>query len=86
MNNTEKFLVDFEKNFPNHSYYRLELFAKGGDAKPVSIPRDDIRAWNSIEKKNCIYFTPNGEYRLSNNQRRKVNAQRMFCVFVELDF
>lgn len=85
MDNTARFLQDLDKNFPNHSFYYLDLRAK---EKKWAIHIDEwqIELRNSFEKKMCIFFTPNWDYELSGGKRRKDNAQNMYCVFVEFDF
>lgn len=85
MNLNEQFLVDMDKVFPNHSFYTLRNRTEE-KSKPIHIDKNQIQVWNWGDKKGCIYYTPNGEYALANWVRQLKNAQRMFSLFVEIDF
>lgn len=85
MSLNEQFLADMDKVFPNHSFYALKTWTEN-KSKPININRREIELRNGGDRKACIYYTPNGEYELAGGVRRLVNAQKMFCLFVEIDF
>jgi hypothetical protein len=85
---TKQFLENIYTMFPNTCFYRMpdikEEWKKSMWAIPV-IDKTKLDVYNNDQNKFGIFFTPNGDFALTNNERKKDFAKNAYCFFFDID-